>query len=156
MNSCWNLCEMLCESVLLWDSWFTQLLHAVQLCLWKAFHGRIMKQKAAERPDAPIGRTDVNAKHGELQMIMHSLLFYRQWEWNPVSLRSTGWPSETKTWHQKSQVIAWLGTCGMYNCITVVVCRNTGRQRGMREDLHDNDTFKLSEYLLNTASRTVV
>lgn len=117
----------------------------------KQFSARIMKEKAAERPDAPVGRKDVNVKHSELQMITHSLLFNRQWEWNPVSLRSTGWPSETKTWHQKSQVIAWLGTCGTYSC-----CVQKHRVAEGDWGLHYYDTFWLSEYLLNTISRTVV
>lgn len=74
----------------------------------------------------PISRKDLHANRSELQMLIYSLLFYRQWEWNPVSLRSAGWSSEEKTWHQKSQVIAWLGACGTSSCITVVVCKRGG------------------------------
>lgn len=71
---------MLCELMLLLDRWITQLLHAVHLCLCKAFQWLNFCKRPAERPAAPFGRKDVNAKHTELQMINHSVLFNRQWE----------------------------------------------------------------------------
>lgn len=115
-----------------------------------------MKQRVAERPAAPVVG-DVNAKHSELQVINHSVLFFLIGSGSEIQFLSEAQddPQKRKPDIRKAKLLlGWEPVVRTDELL--LLCGKTPGIREAEGGPRHNNSFPLPECLPNTISRTVL